>query len=182
MFSPCASRSFPFKEPSAGIGGKRKTVVDLPQLSKKMIKRNGNIAGIAHNVNHGAVAGIKTFVAFNQARTGELSIVPVLELVDVGRRAFDALESDRASRIQKVPEQEPCPGVSGFEVGDQKDIIGANGNAPLVRLISTKHVAQEHLKLSCHRDRYVPSSSSSPFPEFNPLITSSDDVQHLVPH
>ena len=89
------------------------------------IKRDSNIARVAHDINHSGIAWIETLMAFQDARQSPEQAVR--QIVDDWYQPFHVGEGDGFVLLDEVAEQEAGPRAAGPEVADQEDVIGKYG-------------------------------------------------------
>jgi len=100
-----------------------------------VVKRYGNIARVANDVNNPAVVGLEALMTFQNARTRQPAQNAIGIEINLWETRFDVREGYRFVLIYQIANQEPRPSIARPRIRDQENIVREHGK------ISSRHLA-----------------------------------------
>src|SRR5215813_9429178 len=97
------------------------SVGEAAHLYIEMVKGNGDIAWIPHDINNTRITRVKRFVTFKHSRQGCQSTVR--QFVDRWHLAFNVGEGNRFLLGDKISHQKSRPGITGARIRNEENIV-----------------------------------------------------------
>jgi hypothetical protein len=102
---------------------------------------NGDITGIADDVNHAVVARIETLMALDNPRPRQVAHFPVGMNVHIRKEPFQIGKRYWLVLMDQIPHKKACPGISRSGIRRKEDIVRIHGDVALDPEPPEKHVA-----------------------------------------